>query len=107
MSNLPVYFPICLSTNIFSYHINVLSILSFHLNVFLSTYLPIRQMFICTVNRNPLSLCTHRQVHGLLHALQGRRGPQGRQRRHRHHQDQADHPVRGLVPYWVQGIEIE
>lgn len=27
---------------------------------------------------------------------------QGRQRRCGHHQDQTNHPVRGLVPYWVQ-----
>merc|ERR1712087_391297 len=44
-----------------------------------------------------------RQVHGLLHAVPWRRGAQGRQRRHRHHQDQAHHPVRRLVPHWLQG----
>uniref|UniRef100_A0A8B9SLG1 Uncharacterized protein n=1 Tax=Anas platyrhynchos TaxID=8839 RepID=A0A8B9SLG1_ANAPL len=44
-----------------------------------------------------------RQVHGVLPAVPRRRGAQGRQRRHRHHQDQAQHPVRGLVPHGLQG----
>merc|ERR1711994_330728 len=44
-----------------------------------------------------------REVHGLLSPLQGRRRPQGRQCRHRDHQDQEEHPVRGLVSYWIQG----
>ena len=31
-----------------------------------------------------------REVHGLLHAVQGRRRAQGRQHRHTEHQDQAE-----------------
>lgn len=46
-----------------------------------------------------------RQVHGLLHALQGRRRAQGRQRSYRRHQDQEEHTVRGLVSDWFQGNE--
>ena len=45
-----------------------------------------------------------REVHGLLHALQGRRGPQGCQCCHRCHQDQEEHPVCGLVSNWFQGM---
>merc|ERR1711988_1968692 len=45
---------------------------------------------------------TSRQVHGLLHDVPWRRCPQGRERCHRHHQDQAHHPVRRLVPHWLQ-----
>merc|ERR1739842_156932 len=44
-----------------------------------------------------------RQVHGLLHALQGGRGAQGRQRCHRHHQEQEVRAVCGLVSHWLQG----
>merc|ERR1712059_228849 len=43
------------------------------------------------------------QVYGLLHALQGRRGPQGRQRCHRNHQVQAQCSVCGLVSHRIQG----
>merc|ERR1712130_812291 len=43
------------------------------------------------------------QVHGLLHALQGRRCPKGRQRSYCHDQDEEKHPVRGLVPHRLQG----
>merc|ERR1712032_1440473 len=43
------------------------------------------------------------QVHGLLHALQGRRRPQGRQCSHRHDQNQENNSVRRLVPHWIQG----
>lgn len=46
------------------------------------------------------------QVHGLLHAVPRRRRAQGRQRGHRHHQNQALHPVRRLVPHWIQGMFI-
>merc|ERR1711975_108750 len=45
---------------------------------------------------------TSRQVHGLLHDVPWRRRPQGCQRCHCHHQDQAYHPVRRLVPHWLQ-----
>merc|ERR1712025_18505 len=44
-----------------------------------------------------------RQVHGVLHALQGRRGAKGCERSHCNYQEQTFRTVRGLVSYRFQG----
>merc|ERR1712117_563729 len=43
-----------------------------------------------------------RKIHGLLSHVQRRCCSKGCQRRRRHHQDQENHPIRRLVPNWIQ-----
>merc|ERR1712199_33231 len=45
---------------------------------------------------------TSRKVHGLLPHVQRRCCAKGRQRLRCHHQDQENHPIRRLVPNWLQ-----